>query len=293
MINQCREYKGVVLYSNGAIHEGGFFRGSPSGRGRTILPTGDWYEGEFLSGKFHGKGKYSYANGSSYDGEWKNHQKHGKGIEKEVDGSTYSGDFVNGVREGEGKLSMYDGSIYIGGFLEGLQDGIGILVGPSPIKYTGEWKRGKKHGRGKYIDKERNAYEGEFVEDAMHGRGGMTMYYRTISTNVGATERSSRAPGLTEDWWSLRPRRSLWCRQSRRQYRAWPRPNRSLLLPPNLTGRPLSMSSVPRPPPAFIEQKRRGEIIMFVLTSFYLTGSRSVLPLLPAAPMWDTFSACE
>eukprot|EP00826_Nyctotherus_ovalis_P006439 TRINITY_DN11528_c0_g3_i1.p1 TRINITY_DN11528_c0_g3~~TRINITY_DN11528_c0_g3_i1.p1 ORF type:complete len:295 (-),score=28.99 TRINITY_DN11528_c0_g3_i1:227-1111(-) len=175
-INNCREYKGAIVYADGGILEGGFVRGTPNGYCRFIDAKGDCYEGNFINGQLNGRGTLETANGTIYTGEWRNFQKHGKGTEKEVDGSKYVGDFINGKREGEGKLTLSDGSVYIGGFWNGAQQGNGVWTGPAPSTYSGAWKAGVKCGKGRLVMPDGAVYEGEFEDDLKEGPGTLTLW---------------------------------------------------------------------------------------------------------------------
>lgn len=110
---------GVLITSDGSIHEGFFSGGRANGRARRITHADrETYVGDWQDDMRHGQGEVSTADGNQYSGSWKRDLKHGSGLERWSDGACYNGAFVDGLQQGEGTFEWADGSSYTGNFHE-------------------------------------------------------------------------------------------------------------------------------------------------------------------------------
>ena len=154
MLDDKREIKGTMLYSNGAKYDGEWKNDKKNGKGvftsshyyNCRKTVGMKYEGEFKDDKFDGYGITTYTNGDKYEGEWKNSKQYGKGTVSYLDGSKYEGEWVNGHFQG-----------------------IGIFYLKNGEKYEGRFFDNKYNGYGKYYYKNGDYLEGIFRND--HPRG--------------------------------------------------------------------------------------------------------------------------
>ena len=159
MLDDKREIKGIMMYSNGARYEGQWRNDKKNGKGiftsshyyNCKKVVGMKYEGEFKDDKFDGYGVTTYTNGDKYEGEWKNNKQYGKGIVTYCDGSKYDGEWVNGKFEG-----------------------IGIFYLKNGEKYEGRFADNKYNGYGKYYYNNGNYLEGIFKND--HPRGNCILH---------------------------------------------------------------------------------------------------------------------
>ena len=131
-----KEYKGVIIYSEGTLYEGHFENDMENGEGRLIFQQLDVYIGEFFDGYRHGKGKFINNDGDFYEGEWKKGLQGGFGTEIFSNGERYEGEFKEGKKEGKGKYMWPNGSEYTGEFDNDLQHGNGIM--PAAVRQNVE-----------------------------------------------------------------------------------------------------------------------------------------------------------
>ena len=159
MLNDKREIKGIMTYSNGAKYDGQWRNDKKNGKGiftsshyyNCKNAVGMKYEGEFKDDKFDGFGVTNYTNGDKYEGEWKNNKQYGKGV-----------------------VSYFDGSKYDGEWKDGKFDGIGTFYLKNGEKYEGRFKDNKYNGYGKYYYNNGNYLEGIFRND--HPKGNCILY---------------------------------------------------------------------------------------------------------------------
>lgn len=172
-IDRTREYKGLVMYPNGAIFEGHFINGEIMGEGRKVLAKKEYMIGRFVGEKLNGTGKRVKSDGAYYEGDFVNGIPNGRGLQHFANGDEYSGEFKDGRYSGEGTLTKQRGKcIFKGTFLNGRLNGQGTYqeIGTSK-SYIGEFLNGKEHGIGTSISKEGDRYEGNFVNGKRHGKG--------------------------------------------------------------------------------------------------------------------------
>eukprot|EP01032_Pedospumella_encystans_P018979 gene18979-21589_t len=98
-LNDVREGKGRLTYSDGRVYDGQFKEGKKHGLGKSIAVNGTVYEGNW---------------GTIYHGEWVDDLKHGKGVATYADGSTFVGKFAQGYRLPGGKFTRTDGTVVEG-----------------------------------------------------------------------------------------------------------------------------------------------------------------------------------
>ena len=154
MLNDKREIKGTMIYSNGAKYEGQWRNDKKNGKGiftsshyfNCKYKVGMKYEGEFKDDKFDGHGVTSYTNGDKFEGEWKNNKQYGKGV-----------------------VSYFDGSKYDGEWKDGKFDGIGIFYLKNGEKFEGRFFDNKYNGYGKYYYNNGDYLEGIFKNDLPRG----------------------------------------------------------------------------------------------------------------------------
>ena len=159
MLDDKREIKGIMMYSNGARYEGQWRNDKKNGKGvftsshyyNCKKVVGMKYEGEFKDDKFDGYGVTIYTNGDKYEGEWKNSKQYGRGVVSYIDGSKYDGEWVNGKFEG-----------------------IGIFYLKNGEKYEGRFADNKYNGYGKYYYNNGNYLEGIFKND--HPKGNCILH---------------------------------------------------------------------------------------------------------------------
>jgi hypothetical protein len=133
MLDDKREIKGTMLYSNGAKYDGEWKNDKKNGKGvftsshyyNCRKTVGMKYEGEFKDDKFDGYGITTYTNGDRYEGEWKNSKQYGKGTVSYLDGSKYEGEWVNGHFQGLGTFYLKNGEKYEGRFFDNKYNGFG------------------------------------------------------------------------------------------------------------------------------------------------------------------------
>ena len=83
-------------------------------KGLRVYLNGDVYEGGHLYGHRNGKGIYSYAEGETYEGDWKDGMTHGVGKICFADGSVYFGQIKFDVFDGRGRMEFANGDKYEG-----------------------------------------------------------------------------------------------------------------------------------------------------------------------------------
>ena len=133
MLNDKREIKGTMIYTNGAKYEGQWKNDKKNGKGiftsshyfNCKYKVGMKYEGEFKDDKFDGYGVTSYTNGDKFEGEWKNNKQYGKGVVSYFDGSKYEGEWKNGKFDGIGIFYLKNGERFEGRFFDNKYNGYG------------------------------------------------------------------------------------------------------------------------------------------------------------------------
>jgi len=208
MHDGVREGRGLCLYNNNLMYEGGWKRNKEHGKGTLMTPDrsriiyqGDWekgrmqgqgtyyyygslndkkesskYTGEFKENLRHGIGIYTLPDGSIYDGEWRENNPNGWGLFRWPDGSEYQGPWKDGKRNGtNGILLGADGFRYEGAWSNNAMEGIGNATYPNGQTYEGKWVGGRREGRGTIRFTNGAVYEGRFKDDYMEGQGTMKM----------------------------------------------------------------------------------------------------------------------
>ncbi|KAL7492816.1 hypothetical protein ACHAWT_007918 [Skeletonema menzelii] len=216
MHDGVREGRGLCLYNNNLMYEGGWKRNKEHGKGTLMSPDrsriiyqGDWekgrmqgqgtyyyydalnnskvsskYIGEFKENLRHGIGIYTLPDGSIYDGEWRENNPNGWGLFRWPDGSEYQGPWRDGKRNGtNGILLAADGFRYEGAWANNAMEGIGVATYPNGQIYEGKWVGGRREGRGTIRFTNGAVYEGRFKDDYMEGQGTMKMNENVIIAN--------------------------------------------------------------------------------------------------------------
>lgn len=198
-----REYCGVPLQpgTQELRLESGFYVGTldeedrMTGFGKLIWSNGDVYVGEWFKDEMHGRGTYVWVDGDTYDGEYQYGKMEGCGKMSDHTG-TYTGDWVDDKRHGHGTMvyKATDNS-YEGDWRCDKRHGHGILIDVvHHTTYEGSFVNDRKHGYGTETNEEGDVYEGSFEDGLIHGNGS----YRWANgrTFVGSFERGKR---LSED----------------------------------------------------------------------------------------------
>ena len=117
-----------MIFTNGSVFDGYFFRGKTIGIGRFVQPNGDYYQGEFVGLVAQGRGVCVVGN-IFYEGEFMQNVPQGTGYETTLDRSIQ---FIGQYNMGQkvyGKMS-WQGFVYNGPFVNGLFNGIGYVRTP-------------------------------------------------------------------------------------------------------------------------------------------------------------------
>ena len=133
MLNDKREIKGIMVYSNGAKYEGQWRNDKKNGKGiftsshyyNCKNSVGMKYEGEFKDDKFDGYGVTNYTNGDKFEGEWKDNKQYGRGVVSYLDGSKYDGEWREGRFNGLGTFYLKNGERFEGKFVDNKYNGYG------------------------------------------------------------------------------------------------------------------------------------------------------------------------
>jgi hypothetical protein len=164
-----------MTYAAGAVYQGPFVDGLPSGTGKMTFPNGAVYSGHFLNGSFDGIGLLEERGGNrSYQGQFSEGRRHGKGVQKYETGAIYEGEFQMGRRHGAGKFStalvVCEGNWELDSF-----HGRGKLTEAASgrVLYDGQWKYGRREGKGYAVYSDGSKYTGGFANDARDGIGVM------------------------------------------------------------------------------------------------------------------------
>lgn len=194
----CKDGKGIKLFSNGNRYEGNFKNGKFDGEGSLESPKGYKYSGQFKEGNKNGFGIWNSGlignkltkeennflpaketkdelgqKSIYYEGEWKNNKREGNGkliIKKNGKTKKYSGFFINGKLNGRGMLET-DFAKYIGVFKNNRLNGQGIFENKDGEKYVGGFINFKFDGKGTYTFKDKTLYIGDFKSGKFHGKG--------------------------------------------------------------------------------------------------------------------------
>ena len=178
----CRNGKGIYIYTSGAIYIGEFKDGEIHGIGACYYSDGSKYQGEWVYRYPEGRGTKTFPDGQKWTGRWKKGQPvddsgnivtnllpgkevdaqedigniqtgcvsgdctNGTGTFAYADGSKYEGAFRNGKPNGQGVFNHFDGDRYEGMFKDGFEDGQGTLYGKDGKVYAGLWKAGEYIG---------------------------------------------------------------------------------------------------------------------------------------------------
>jgi len=171
-VTKRREYKGVVLYQDGAILEGHYNNGLLEGEVRKINANLDYTQAIFVAGKLNGKGKHVKADGGFYEGHFKDNNMEGEGFQRTASGDEYKGQFAHGKPNGKGVKIRAGNYVYEGVFIDGLLNGEGKYYEKNTIRsYVGNFLKSKEHGHGVSISKSGDKFEGEFLNGQKHGPG--------------------------------------------------------------------------------------------------------------------------
>ena len=159
---------------NGTKFTGHFLNNKKQGKGRLLFSEGGYYEGDFKDNASEGSGYLKTSEGLEYIGEFKSNKQHGYGKENWLDGGRFEGTFHKGLKTGYGKFTWADRSVYEGFFLNGNFHGQGTYCWSNGKKYSGSWENNKMQGFGTFTWPSGRVYEGDYFEDLKHGQGKLT-----------------------------------------------------------------------------------------------------------------------
>ena len=131
----------MLLWKEGIIYEGQFFKNQMSGYAIIRYPQNKIYKGQMNIGKMEGFGIFDWGGGKKYLGYYKNDKRNGFGI------FLWKSPIIN---IGEEISDLNEIKAYIGFWEEGNMNGIGLKISDGIIKY-GVWKNGVKM---EWIDRE-------------------------------------------------------------------------------------------------------------------------------------------
>lgn len=172
-----RSGKGLTVLASGEKHEGEYLTNQRCGIGLQFWQNGDLYLGQWQNDKMSGHGCYYYGNGSGYAVEFSEGRRHGVGLQIWPDGSVYSGEFFEGWRTGQGKLQLPKGpdgdpiGCYEGEWEDGNLEGKGVYTSPTLGHYEVEFQASCFHGQGKLKLPNGDVYEGSFMQGKRDGQG--------------------------------------------------------------------------------------------------------------------------
>ena len=116
-----RRYEGNVFYGN-------WVDDKKDGKGKVTYSNGDIYDGDWSKNNIQGTGMFIYANGDKYDGEWINSQRNGKGTFTSNAGEKYIGEWKDDIRTGQGTFTDNQGNKYKGEWNRNIMNGQGHLL---------------------------------------------------------------------------------------------------------------------------------------------------------------------
>jgi hypothetical protein len=181
-----REYKGVILYSNGSVYEGEIHDNLPNGKGRLVKSDYSIQEGEFVNGKYQQEKKEFKDQKLKLNMQNNAHMKERASTMEPVETHAESHNPVKGrelldtgtllaADKGNGYVVWEeDGNEYKGNMLNGLPDGYGKFKWSNGNEYEGSWKEGKPHGHGRMQYANGSVYDGEYLNGLRHGQGKFT-----------------------------------------------------------------------------------------------------------------------
>lgn len=100
---------------SGSIYKGELLDEKRNGKGVMQFTNGGIYEGDFQKNKRQGKGKMIYGNLDVYEGEWSGDNRDGFGVMKWLNGDSYTGKWIKNNREGSGVFVGDEGKFYYNG----------------------------------------------------------------------------------------------------------------------------------------------------------------------------------
>jgi len=186
-----REYKGVIIYSDGSVYEGEIHDNLPNGKGRLVKSDYSIQKGKFVNGKYKEKKKKEFKdlkldlNLNVHDnGYIKERAPTMEPIETHIeDNNLLKGEELLGAMDllAAGKGNGYvvweqDGNEYKGNMINGLPDGYGKFKWSNGNEYEGNWKQGNPHGHGKMLYTNGDVYEGEYLDGMRNGLGKFTTF---------------------------------------------------------------------------------------------------------------------
>jgi hypothetical protein len=176
----CRNGKGIYIYSSGAVYIGEFKDGIIHGVGVCNYSDGSKYQGQWVDRLPEGIGTRTYADGKIRNGMWKAGlpvDEYGTILDEyitENDPIGYGFEMQTGCisgncDDGRGTFAYPNGSKYEGTFKDGQPNGSGIYTYPNGEKYVGIFRNGFQHGKGK-LYREDEVVEGVWEEGEYVGK---------------------------------------------------------------------------------------------------------------------------
>ena len=192
--NHLRDGLGCLVFKDGSMYEGYFFKGNFFDYGRFVTVEGKVIEGSWNGSLFNGKGiiktfnpdsfytgsienNYSEGQGRQvtqkyeYEGGFHLDKKQGFGNLNFKDGRSYSGYFFQDKQCGRGKFTYTDGSIAEGKWDKNQLNGLGEKTWINGEKYKGNFENGARWGKGKMTWPDGRYYKGYWKSDLFHGKG--------------------------------------------------------------------------------------------------------------------------
>lgn len=102
--------KGKLIYADGTVYEGMFYKMQKAGKGVEIYGNGTEYRGMFKQNMKWGKGKMKFGNGDLFEGNFKEGKRNGIGKYVIAKGGEFVGDWKDDFLEGTGKWIVGNGS---------------------------------------------------------------------------------------------------------------------------------------------------------------------------------------
>lgn len=144
----CRDGRGTLRFTDGALYRGQFADGLFEGEGSITYPNGSVYVGHFHRQLQDGHGILTDAAGNSYEGEWRGGQRNGWGKITYSDGAYLHTNWHNDSIIAEVTYTFANGDRYLGAMKNFELSGFGEMVYKNGERYRGEWRRNRPGGEG-------------------------------------------------------------------------------------------------------------------------------------------------
>lgn len=168
---------GQLVAADGAVTQGFFHEGKPTGFTIHIATSGQSYIGEMVDFAPHGKGTQTTPEGRVTEcATWNKGQPEGKVVVKNANGTVILDGHLRGGKK-NGQCVYYDEktrSRYIGNFVNDLLEGPGRRVGDNAEVFEGEFKGGLENGKGVLVTVDGRKIAGNFQNGKVNGEVTLT-----------------------------------------------------------------------------------------------------------------------